>query len=260
MENTEDRFFIESDKKSSELDKKVLSMIENGQKSELTAFLKENNLILRFPEWEIMNVIGTFNSDLRNKKGNLRVLKSLKKYGLSKAKIENDVLRLELRGKKSSAYPINEVFLNTDFLVDFYRRQGKCHDICLTFAEKVNVDCSVLTGFSYGLTNQSKYLHSVVKMQVGEFPRIIDTTMNAVLVEGFYKELLGFETLTEVPQSKIKEDWALLKANGDTNLKEYFLYRDECVKRLRERKDGQSQNGGIKRSITIENTNQKNKA
>ena len=262
MDDTEDKLFLESDNRSSKLDKKVLSMMKDGRKSELISFLKEKDLTLRLMEWEVMNIIGNFNSNNRNKRSSLKHLKFWKPYGLSKVGLENNVLKLELRGNESSAYPINEVFTNADFLENFDERQGMCHNICLINEKNVNVDCSVLTGFSYGLTDQSKYLHSVIKMQIGDFTRIIDTTMNTVMTEGFYKELIGFEVLTEVPKSQIEKDVEVLKGESGVELKEYFLYRDEYIEKLKARKATDKKIEEKKAEVKSAriNANQKNKA
>lgn len=259
----EDRHFIESDEKSSEIDREVLSLMTSASKTKFNAFLKEQNITLRLTEWTIMNIIGAYNSNLRNTTSTMSRLKSLKKYGLRIAKIEDDILKLEFRGIRSSAYPIYKILSNTDFLMDFYVRQGQCHNICLNLVKGMDLDCSVLTGFNYGLTSGSKYLHSVIKLESEGFPRIIDTTINSMLDEGFYKELLGFETLTEIPSSQIRNDFDLMVDNGKIDLKEYFLYRDEYVGVLKERKDAQKQGDETKTEIVAtknDDKNQKNKA
>lgn len=220
------------DKNSREREDQLYSLFENKKTSEIVAFLKEGEY-LRLLQKQVRTIISNFNSNYRNDKQNLNDLRRLRKFGLKKAKIKEDILRLNLLGVKSSVYPINKLFENKDEFLDFDRRQGKCHTLCYHIARGLQDDeCSVLTGFIQGLTNQTKFLHSVIKIQIGKYTRIIDTTMNAMVVEDFYIKLNDFEVLTEVSSSQVKQDSKILSRQDSVDLKKYFLYRDRYMKEI----------------------------
>ena len=224
--------YQQMDKNSREREDQLYALFENKKTSEIDAFLKEGEY-LRLLQQQVRTIISNFNSNNRNDKQNLNDLRRLRKFGLKKAKIKKDILRLNLLGVKSSVYPINKLFENKDQFLDFDSRQGKCHILCYHIARGLQDDeCSVLTGFMQGLTNQTKYLHSVIRIKVGKYMRIIDTTMNAMVVEDFYKKLNDFEVLTEVSSSQIKQDAKILSRQDSIDLKKYFLYRDSYMKEI----------------------------
>lgn len=231
----QDKIFIKSDNFAKQRDSQLLRLIEENKAKQIEEILTEGE-IFRIINWELQNIIGTFNSKYRDTNKQIKCLKSMRKFGLTKAKVKKDILRLKFLGTKSSAYPINKALMGCKYdFMDFDKRQGECHSLCIKLAQGMKDDCTVLTGFTHGLSNKAKYLHSVIRVVINKVPRIIDTTMNAMVTEEFYKKLTNFEILTEIPSSQIKEDYEILTQRKSIQLKMYFLYRDEYIEGIKKK-------------------------
>ncbi|MDE6583652.1 MAG: hypothetical protein K2K31_03295, partial [Clostridia bacterium] len=206
---------------------------------------------------QLFKVINAFNSCYRQPKKQLEELESLKGSALTEVELLGESLELEFLGSKSKVHPVKVLFDAEDSdlikgLENYDKRKDKCHLHCLQIANYYPGECSVLTGFMYGYTNKTKYLHSVLRLNVGGKPGIIDTSMNSLMTQEFYNKLTDFEVLTEISSSTIKQDFDLIAKTEKPCLREYFLHRDEYVKELELRLHG---NGDDKEENKTENNN-----
>lgn len=120
-------------------------------------------------------------------------------------------------------------------------RMGKCHQGAIDIARvlnRANVKCDVVTGFIYGLTDQSRFLHSWVETD-GEM--VYDFTLNACLNKNLYKKLQHYEELNRISGKDIEEDIQKLSSYKCTfshiKIKEYLVYRDEFMSDMKKNSD-----------------------
>lgn len=117
--------------------------------------------------------------------------------------------------------------------IESIERNGTCYDkaykICLGFKGSSNL----VTGYNYGYTDKSKYLHSWVEVTIDGKEYVVDGTLNAMInKEGYYK-LRKINLLTSIPKEQLIND--LLKYGSiieEMGLDVYYVFRDEIISDL----------------------------
>lgn len=114
-------------------------------------------------------------------------------------------------------------------------RAGECHQLSLNTALILKKDATIATGYTYGLSDKARYMHSWVEFTQNGKKYAIDPTLNAVFkIENFY-DLFHAEKLTALSWKQVKEDYYWLRHMSDLDYKEYFIFHDE-IKRDIEKK------------------------
>ncbi len=90
----------------------------------------------------------------------------------------------------------------------------------------------IVTGYSYGYTDKSKFLHSWVETKLKGQDVVIDGTFNAIFnKEGYYK-LRHIKQLSRISSTDFKNDINnyLCKIKRGIPLEVYLVFRDEIIK------------------------------
>ncbi len=109
-------------------------------------------------------------------------------------------------------------------------RNGKCFELAYEINRRLGISHKVVTGYIYGYTDKSRYLHSWIELSYKAEEYVIDGTLNAMINKSGYYLLKHAQPITILPDNIIQEDLDnnLDKLKG-IPLEIYFLYRDEII-------------------------------
>ena len=110
-------------------------------------------------------------------------------------------------------------------------RKGTCFTKAYNIALNLGIKNDIVTGYCYGYTDKSKFLHSWIETKLKGEEVVIDGTLNAIFnKEGFYK-LRHIAPLTRISNETLKSDIEKYLNNFKTISPEvYYVFRDEIIK------------------------------
>ena len=235
-----DFLFLTPEKNSSQWDEKFFNILKINDRSQLfDHILTANSLYIE--EFTISSFIHNFTKTTSlndNEKQYLTSLKNRSHY-IKNVEIKNSILNIE------TINGIINVGILSDLIPSFEKeypdiknnnRLGKCHKISMDISKKLGKDNFLVTGYCYGMSDQSKYLHSWVETIIDNKEVVIDYTQNAIINKpGFYL-LNHAEPLSKIPNNDIISDEYFL--NKICSLipfsnKEYLVFRDEIMSDLK---------------------------
>jgi hypothetical protein len=110
-------------------------------------------------------------------------------------------------------------------------RKGSCFNKAYGIALKLGIENDIVTGYCYGYTDKSKFLHSWIETKLKGEEVVIDGTLNAVFnKDGFYK-LRHIEPLTRISNETLESDIEKYLSNfGTISPEVYYVFRDEMIK------------------------------
>lgn len=117
--------------------------------------------------------------------------------------------------------------------IESLERNGTCflkaYNICLGFKNP----SKIVTGYNYGYTDKSKFLHSWVEVTIDGKDYVIDGTLNAMFnKEGYYK-LRKIKVLNEITKDELRQDMIKYgKFIEEIGIDVYYVFRDEIIKDL----------------------------
>ena len=117
--------------------------------------------------------------------------------------------------------------------IESIERNGTCYikayQICLGFKGSAKV----VTGYNYGYTDKSKFLHSWVEVTIDGEEFVIDGTLNAIFnKEGYYK-LRKINVLSTITKDDLRQDMLNYgKFIEEIGLDVYYVFRNEIIKEL----------------------------
>lgn len=112
-------------------------------------------------------------------------------------------------------------------------RAGKCFDLAYTINRGLGLPHTVVTGFIYGYTDKSKFLHSWIELTYKGEEYVIDGTLNAMINKEGYYLLKHAQPITKIPDDVLQSDLEnhLEKLQG-LPFELYLVYRDEIINGL----------------------------
>ena len=116
-------------------------------------------------------------------------------------------------------------------------REGDCFYSSYTIAENLITDCNIVTGFIYGMTSKSEYLHSWIETIIDNEEVVMDATLNIVMNKKGYYFLMHANPITIINNKTFLEDfyhYPILCSNKNIPLEIYYLFRDEIISELQE--------------------------
>lgn len=167
---------------------------------------------------------------------NLKILGLIQNYELG-----ND--RLTINDKYGHNFTVQKM---SDFIVPreasdmtSTKRFKKCHTgsfEAMMMLKKLNTS-KMVTGYVYGLTKDSKYLHSWVELNLKGKPVVCDYVFNAIMdKEAYYRvRHVNPDELTIITQAEFNDDVALVKDlinKGVLSIKQYAVFRHEIMRDL----------------------------
>ncbi len=109
-------------------------------------------------------------------------------------------------------------------------RIGECFRLAYEIMRNLNNPCQIVTGYIFGYTDLSKFLHSWVEVKFKGKTYVIDGTTNIMIDKEAYYTLKHAIPITKISQKTFKNDIKnhMDKING-INLPFYLLYRNELI-------------------------------
>lgn len=105
-----------------------------------------------------------------------------------------------------------------------------CHKKSIEISKRLGKKNDLVTGYCYGMSNKSKYLHSWVETSINDTDVVIDYTINALINKQGYYQINHAKPISRIPSDTIISDEFVLNKISQViplSSKEYLLFRDE---------------------------------
>lgn len=122
--------------------------------------------------------------------------------------------------------------------IDTDDRIKRCFSYAFEISKHLGKQNNVVTGYIYGYTDLSKYLHSWIELNYKGQDYVIDGTLNVMMNKDGYYALRHAKPLTKISNENILEDINKYSSIVDKiNLPEYYLFRDKYLENLEKNVD-----------------------
>ncbi len=131
--------------------------------------------------------------------------------------------------KASKLFPILKKIKHNE--IETSRRAHQCTE-SITVALIFRHECKVVTGYVYGLSEKSKYVHTWVELGANGKEFVLDYTLNALINKEGYYDFNRVEVLSEITYTQLKADCDIIKErNIKVDDREYLLDRNAFLKK-----------------------------
>lgn len=194
------------------------------------------NIKFRISEWTKKDL-------LNNEKINfLNELKSLKDYVIdvnietnTKFNLPEVVIKTTygiIRAIQFSSFApeVKELF---PFIED-NNRFGKCFDFAYKISMHLGLPNEIATGYIYGYSDKSKFLHSWVEITIKGEEYVIDGTLNAIINRQGYYLMQHAKPITKISDIQLKSDVEnYMERIQSIPLEVYYVFRNEIIEDLK---------------------------
>lgn len=113
------------------------------------------------------------------------------------------------------------------------KRFGNCYDFAYNISLNLGVPNQIVTGYIYGYSDKSKFLHSWVESTINDEEYVIDGTLNAIINKEGYYLMQHAKPITKIDDSVLKSDIKnYVNEMQSIPLEVYYVFRDEIVNDL----------------------------
>lgn len=152
------------------------------------------------------------------------------KFNLPEVKIETTKGIIQAIQFSSVAPEVKNLFP----FIESDKRFGNCYDFAYNISLNLGVPNQIVTGYIYGYSDKSKFLHSWVESTINDEEYVIDGTLNAMINKEGYYLMQHAKPITKISDSVLKSD---IKNHLDVMqtipLEVYYVFRDEIVNDLK---------------------------
>lgn len=152
------------------------------------------------------------------------------KFNLPEVKIETTKGIIQAIQFSSVAPEVKNLFS----FIESDKRFGNCYDFAYNISLNLGVPNQIVTGYIYGYSDKSKFLHSWVESTINDEEYVIDGTLNAMINKEGYYLMQHAKPITKISDSVLKSD---IKNHLDVMqtipLEVYYVFRDEIVNDLK---------------------------
>lgn len=152
------------------------------------------------------------------------------KFNLPEIKIETTKGIIQAIQFSSVAPEVKNLFP----FIESDKRFGNCYDFAYNISLNLGVPNQIVTGYIYGYSDKSKFLHSWVESTINDEEYVIDGTLNAMINKDGYYLMQHAKPITKISDSVLKSD---IKNHLDVMqtipLEVYYVFRDEIVNDLK---------------------------
>lgn len=179
------------------------------------------------------------NYTLEEKESGIKELLEYKDYIKKAEIINNDKLNLPqviietIEGtiKAVQFSSINPSIKEVIPFIDTSERLGRCYYLAYMICLNLGIPNNIVTGYTYGYTDKSQYLHSWVETTWHNEEVVIDETRNVIMNKSGYYKMKHVEVLTKISYETLRDDIErYLSKVGKIDLDVYYLFRDEIIK------------------------------
>lgn len=110
------------------------------------------------------------------------------------------------------------------------KRAGECYRLAYEINRHLGLPHEIVTGYIYGYTDISRFLHSWIELTYKGEEYVLDGTLNALINKSAYYRLRKSEPITRISDDTFQNDLEnhMDIING-VNIEVYFLYRNELI-------------------------------
>ena len=152
------------------------------------------------------------------------------KFNLPEVKIETTKGIIQAIQFSSVAPEVKNLFP----FIESDKRFGNCYDFAYNISLNLGVPNQIVTGYIYGYSDKSKFLHSWVESTINDEEYVIDGTLNAMINKEGYYLMQHAKPITKISDSVLKSD---IKNHLDVMqtipIETYYVFRDEIVSDLK---------------------------
>lgn len=152
------------------------------------------------------------------------------KFNLPEVKIETTKGIIQAIQFSSVAPEVKNLFP----FIESDKRFGNCYDFAYNISLNLGVPNQIVTGYIYGYSDKSKFLHSWIESNIKDEEYVIDGTLNAMINKDGYYLMQHAKPITKISDSVLKSD---IKNHLDVMqtipIETYYVFRDEIVNDLK---------------------------
>lgn len=236
--------------KSTELDDKFIDIWHNEGIDQAINYLKSIGATwLDIEDYMITYKISEFTKSCYNEEEKEDLINSLNKLNdyVTSAKVQyNDVLKLpeaviETTKGKIRAIQFSKLSKEVKEVIPCIEddgRFGKCFDWAYYICLNLGIPNDIVTGYVYGYTDKSKFLHSWIETTYKGEEWVIDGTINTIINKEGYYLIKNAQVLNRISNKTFVEDIDLyLSKIKGIQLEVYYVFRDEIIRDLERNKD-----------------------
>ena len=232
-------------KTSQKIDEKFAELFNTSGLKEGIKYLKQvgatkldmdnYNIKYRISEWTKNSLSDkekiAFLNELKNLKDyvvNIKVEEN-EKFNLPEVTIETTKGVIRAIQFSSLAPEVKNLFP----FIENNERFGNCYDFAYNISLNLGVPNQIVTGYIYGYSDKSEFLHSWVESNIKDEEYVIDGTLNAMINKEGYYLMQHAKPITKISDSVLKGD---IKNHLDVMqiipLEVYYVFRDEIINDL----------------------------
>lgn len=118
------------------------------------------------------------------------------------------------------------------------KRFGNCYDFAYNISLNLGLPNQIVTGYIYGYSNKSEFLHSWVEAIIKGEEYVIDGTLNAMINKQGYYLMQHAKSITKISDSVLKSDVEnYMTKIQSIPLEVYYVFRNEIVNDLEKNKE-----------------------
>lgn len=152
------------------------------------------------------------------------------KFNLPEIKIETTKGIIQAIQFSSVAPEVKNLFP----FIESDKKFGNCYDFAYNISLNLGVPNQIVTGYIYGYSDKSKFLHSWVESTINDEEYVIDCTLNAMINKDGYYLMQHAKPITKISDSVLKSD---IKNHLDVMqtmpMEVYYVFRNEIVNDLK---------------------------
>lgn len=151
------------------------------------------------------------------------------KFNLPEVKIETTKGIIQALQFSSVAPEVKNLFP----FIENNERFGNCYDFAYNISLNLGVSNQIVTGYIYGYSDKSEFLHSWVETTIKDEEYVIDGTLNAMINKQGYYLMQHAKPITKIDDSTLKSDLKnYVNEMQSIPLEVYYVFRDEIVNDL----------------------------
>ena len=234
--------FIDPDQESTKWDNKVFKLGEERKEKELEEHLDTANE-LYLDEYAIFSAISEITKKRISKKEKKKRMMDLKELDLVEdVEFKKDGIVIKTTEGEIKVIKLTDAIreLRKDKDIETEKRFSQCHTKSMMISKRLGMPNDIVTGYIYGLSDKSKYVHTWVELQTQGRELVLDYTLNAAINKEGYYMIKHVEEISRISSEELEEDIRILNkfsSRFDINLKEYLLFRKEIMRDLRKNED-----------------------
>jgi len=113
------------------------------------------------------------------------------------------------------------------------KRFGKCYELAYNISLNLGLPNQIVTGYIYGYSDKSEFLHSWIEVTIKGEEYVIDGTLNAMINKQGYYSMQHAKPITKISDSILKSDIEnYITRIQSIPLEVYYVFRNEIVNDL----------------------------